>query len=536
QKRDIYIKMSTSTKKQPQQQQQQKKRQVTAVDEEKTTAQNDKQTIVQKKQRTAAAVVTTEVPTTTTTTTTTSTKSILKKADTPVASAAKGKKTKATTTDNTTTATPVIEKEYSPLLTIGCYEHSILGYEALLMADHPELGNPDEMEVLLQQVFAYAAHSGCVKAVGTTADGEFLVSSSTDETMRVYRLSKREEFGTLSKHEGWINAIQFFGSSHMLAASRDHTLSVWRVADWECLKTLKGHKDIVNSLSIHPSGKAALSVGKDRRLFLWDLMRGVAANYNKLPKEGLIVQWSPTGNHYSVVYADRVAIYTTDAKELHSFEFKQPVLTMKYYDDDILMVGGEDKLITLLDYKNGKVIKQLEGNSARVKGLEVLRFDSVKKPYVVSISSDGNVVVWNIDTELPVGMAETGARLTCITLCNVEVMDHGDSDDQDSDDDDDESDDMEDGDDNDQQEKNIYDGPKMKVDVEYDRVHKTRSPKVKVVDQDDEVEAEVESKSKKTNNKKPTITERKYVIKPPAPMMPGIPVPRKMLAQRKTTT
>lgn len=31
---------------------------------------------------------------------------------------------------------------------------------------------------------------------------------------------------------------------------------------WECLKTMEGHKGEVNAVSVHPSGSAALSVGR----------------------------------------------------------------------------------------------------------------------------------------------------------------------------------------------------------------------------------------------------------------------------------
>jgi protein MAK11 len=48
------------------------------------------------------------------------------------------------------------------------------------------------------------------------------------------------------------------------------------------LRSLKGHKGRVNSVSVHPSGKVALSVGKDRTLYMWDLMRGRRAASMKL--------------------------------------------------------------------------------------------------------------------------------------------------------------------------------------------------------------------------------------------------------------
>ncbi|KAG6381767.1 hypothetical protein JVT61DRAFT_373 [Boletus reticuloceps] len=50
----------------------------------------------------------------------------------------------------------------------------------------------------------------------------------------------------------------------------------------------KGHKGRVNSVAIHPSGKVALSVGHDKTLRMWDLMRGKGSASTKLGKGEVI--------------------------------------------------------------------------------------------------------------------------------------------------------------------------------------------------------------------------------------------------------
>lgn len=40
----------------------------------------------------------------------------------------------------------------------------------------------------------------------------------------------------------------------------------------------------MNSVAIHPSGKVALSVGYDKTLRMWDLMRGKGSASTKLEK------------------------------------------------------------------------------------------------------------------------------------------------------------------------------------------------------------------------------------------------------------
>lgn len=83
---------------------------------------------------------------------------------------------------------------------------------------------------------------------------------------------------------GSITHLQFPSRSHLLSASEDGTLCLFRARDWAVLRTLKGHKGRVNCVGVHPSGKVALSVGKDRTLRMWDLMRGKGSASTKIGK------------------------------------------------------------------------------------------------------------------------------------------------------------------------------------------------------------------------------------------------------------
>lgn len=84
--------------------------------------------------------------------------------------------------------------------------------------------------------------------------------------------------------QGSITHLVFPSRSHLLSASEDGTLCLFRARDWAVLRILKGHKGRVNSMAVHPSGKVALSVGKDRALRMWDLMRGKGVASTKLGK------------------------------------------------------------------------------------------------------------------------------------------------------------------------------------------------------------------------------------------------------------
>lgn len=75
-------------------------------------------------------------------------------------------------------------------------------------------------------------------------------------------------------HIGSITHLFFPSRSHLISSSEDGTLCLFHARDWTVLRVLRGHKARVNSVAVHPSGKVALSVGKDKTLRMWDLMRG----------------------------------------------------------------------------------------------------------------------------------------------------------------------------------------------------------------------------------------------------------------------
>jgi protein MAK11 len=184
------------------------------------------------------------------------------------------------------------------------------------------------------QVFAFTPHQGSVRALAIPHEGnkagQLLVSGGADEHIRLYDLRRRAETGELLYHKGTVTCLTFIGSTHLLSAGEDGIVCIWRyvgaawnlcpsavdligdgssrscailpdhewptfymlrcrVHDWSLLHILGGHKGPVNSLAVHPSGKLALSGGRDRTLRLWDLVNGRCAYIQRLEVcEGLL--------------------------------------------------------------------------------------------------------------------------------------------------------------------------------------------------------------------------------------------------------
>ena len=155
----------------------------------------------------------------------------------------------------------------------GSYEGSVVGYSLT----HASLtdGDAAEQKRVATPVFAEKQHEGCVRSVA--CGGGLMATGGTDNAIAVYNLRKRRSYGKLVQETGGaaINCLRFHEQSHLISGCADGELSIWRTSDWECLLRMKGHKAAVLDVTIHPSGRVALSVGADNKLMLWNLITGV---------------------------------------------------------------------------------------------------------------------------------------------------------------------------------------------------------------------------------------------------------------------
>ncbi|KAG8879570.1 hypothetical protein FRB98_005650 [Tulasnella sp. 332] len=243
----------------------------------------------------------------------------------------------------------------------GSYEKLLYGLEGTFTPCDPttaagQSSPPTRPTPTLKPIFIFPAHVGCVKAVSASpAGGKWLATSSTDEIIKVWDLRRKKEVGALVHHTGSVTQLTFPSPSHLLSASEDGTLALFSTKDWIALRTFKGHKGRINCVAVHPSGKVALSVGRDRTIRMWDFMRGKASLSTKIGKEAELVRWAPSGTLFAVQAGSTVDIYTTNMALIHTINHPARVQDIKFISrvtdpsSEILLVSGEDKKVSVYD-------------------------------------------------------------------------------------------------------------------------------------------------------------------------------------------
>lgn len=130
---------------------------------------------------------------------------------------------------------------------------------------------------------------------------------------------------------GTVTCVEFYHQSYLFSGSDDGTVCVWNTRTWKCEKTLKAHTGGVTALSVHPTGKLALTVGKDKALKTWNLIKGRTAYVTNIKAVADMVKWAPEGTFYAVGINNLVNIYEVKSAGIYcTIDFKHRINTITF--------------------------------------------------------------------------------------------------------------------------------------------------------------------------------------------------------------
>lgn len=132
---------------------------------------------------------------------------------------------------------------------------------------------------------------------------------------------------------GTITCLTDYDGTYLFSGCDDGTICIWKKGSWMCEKTLRAHTGGVVDVSVHPSGKLALSIGKDKAMKTWNLVKGRCGYVTNLKVVADAVRWSPEGSHYAVSLSNRVDVYSLqNAKVVYSIPFGKRVSCICFID------------------------------------------------------------------------------------------------------------------------------------------------------------------------------------------------------------
>jgi WD40 repeat protein/tRNA A-37 threonylcarbamoyl transferase component Bud32 len=150
-------------------------------------------------------------------------------------------------------------------------------------------------------------HSRDTISVCYSPDGRWVLTGSNDGTARLWDLKKREELGRLpdrpGRHQGPVRAC-FADEGRLIvtAGEVDQRVHVWSAATRAHVRELPGPGDLAVCAA---AGPWMVTVGRDRRLHVYDQKSGTPQGIKDLPSKVISLAVSPDGRFVALGFFDQ---------------------------------------------------------------------------------------------------------------------------------------------------------------------------------------------------------------------------------------
>ncbi|MCP4933740.1 MAG: protein kinase [bacterium] len=118
-----------------------------------------------------------------------------------------------------------------------------------------------------------AAHSDSISSIVTHR--RYFVSGSADNSIKLWRRSRKRLIRTYLSHDGVVNAVTLSPKAYRMASgSSDGTIKIWSPKSRHLRRTLQAQQDSVSALAFAQNGKWLASGGKDHTIKIWNARNG----------------------------------------------------------------------------------------------------------------------------------------------------------------------------------------------------------------------------------------------------------------------
>lgn len=242
-------------------------------------------------------------------------------------------------------------------------------------------------------------HSKTVWSLAATQDGQTLVSSSGDTTIRIWHLPSGRPVRTLSGHTAavWSVAITPDGQS-LVSGSGDKTIKVWNLQTGKLIRTLTGSQDTVWAVAISQDGNTLVSADGNNTIKVWNLKSGLLRSFAADTSRLRTIALSPDGQTLaSGGKGQDIKVWDVNTGKLirSLAAHKSKIITVAISPDgETLVSGSNDQTVEVWNIRTGKLIRTLHGHTHHVNSVAI----SADGQFLVSGAEDREVKLWSLRT------------------------------------------------------------------------------------------------------------------------------------------
>lgn len=209
-------------------------------------------------------------------------------------------------------------------------------------------------------VKSLSGHATAVWSIGSSKDGNYLVSGSFDHNFRLWDINKGETIHIFENNKKSILATAFSFSNNLIACgSADGSIDLYTFDNFEHIHSFSGHGSNIYSLAFSEDGKYLASASRDSQIKIWDL-------------ENMKIYHVLSGHERSVM----------------SVKFSK--------NSKFLVSCSYDTSVRLWDIESGKEIYNFLGHKLPVNDVDI----SSDNKYIISASSDKAINLWQLNPEI----------------------------------------------------------------------------------------------------------------------------------------
>ena len=249
-----------------------------------------------------------------------------------------------------------------------------------------------------KSVRVFHGHEDIVLGIDYGKHGKYIATSGKDNEVRLWNLKLKRNLKNITYHEERVQAVAFsqYGK-YILTGSWDDKVVLWNAQTWDKLLIINDINSDIEAVAFHPS-EEAFAVAAGAMIYLYDINGQLMYTFEGHSETVKSIRFSSTGNHLVSGGRDDLAILWTIQGEIEAVfrGHKGDILSVDFCStNDTIVTASWDQSVIVWD-TSGQIITQLRENNM---GRQYAVAYSPKGSQLLSGGTDGTIRLWNVNTK-----------------------------------------------------------------------------------------------------------------------------------------